>query len=278
MTHSPCKITNTTQLFNTIADRNPARVASEPGALQALCSALGSTTRAMVDSAAAALYHCARGSPRLARLVADTPGLLAAMVGVIASSSAPSAIAAVFTLYEVARAGADLAVRVVSTPGAVPALSQTLVQCSNGLVKDHAARVFWEVANAGRQHADAIATPDVLAALVSASGEAGMGALADIDSTSPPLAIRVADAPGAEAAMLAALTGGDPGAATNAAVALINIVRADGERVARLLSAQTVPPALAGLLASDDIAAVRICAGEGCLGFIHSRAASKAVA
>jgi hypothetical protein len=211
--------------------RNPARVAVEPGALQALCSALGSSTRETFDSAAAVLCRCAMGSPRLARLVGDTPGLLAAMVGVTASSNAPTAArCAVFTFFEVAAAGADLAARVVSTPGAVRALSQMLVQCSDDFAAERAAAVFSQAAKAGPQHADAIATPDVLAALVSAAGragmgEAGMGALAGIACASLPLALRVADAPGAEAAMLAALTGGDLKGAINAAIALSKIAR-----------------------------------------------------
>jgi hypothetical protein len=254
-----------TQVFNAIAGCNPARLAAEPGALQALCSALCRTTRATVDSAASALDACARGSPGVARLVADTPGLLAAMVGVIASSQTSDAARhAVFTLYEVAAAGADLAARIVSTPGAVPALSQTMAQCSDGRVAECAAGVFTEAARAGPQHADAIAAPDVLAALVSAAGRAGMGmacmaAFAEISSASQPLALRVADTPGAEAAMLAALTCSDLKAAINATIVFNNIARADGECAARLLSAQAVPLALVGLLQSDDAAAVGSC-------------------
>jgi hypothetical protein len=267
------------QVFGIIAERNPARVAAEPGALQALCSALCSAISVTVHNAALALYGCARGSPCLARLVADTPGLLPAMVDVIASSNATdAACCAVFILCEFARAGADLAARVVSTPGAVRALAQTLAQCSDDFVAERAAAVFAEAAAAGPQYADAIATPDVLAAVVSAAGRAGMlmvctAVLGNIARASLPLALRVADAPGAEAAMLAALTGGDPGAATNAAALLNNISVIDDKRVARLLSAPAVPRALAGLLASDDVAAARACTGEGCLSFVVSRAA-----
>jgi hypothetical protein len=65
-------------------------------------------------------------------------------------------------LHEVARAGADLAARIVSTPGAVPALSQAVAQCSVRRVAESAAAVFAKAATAGPQHADAIATPDVL--------------------------------------------------------------------------------------------------------------------
>jgi hypothetical protein len=172
------------------------------------------------------------------------PGLLAAMVGVIAGSNTTDAPHnAVLTLYQVATAGADLAVRIVSTPGAVPALSQTVAQCSDGLEARFAAEVFAEAAVAGAQHADAIATPDVLAALVSATsrtdmGVPCMGALANLSFASRPLALRVADTPGAEAVMLAALTSSDLKAAINATVALASIARADGGRVARLLSAR----------------------------------------
>ena len=259
-------------MLGAIAERNPARVAAQPGALQALSSALCSrATHVAVHNAALALYRCAKGSPRLARLVADTPGLLAAMVGLTASSNASDAAhRAVVTLYEVARAGADLASRVVSTPGAILALSQTVAQCMDDFVAERAAAVFGQAALAGPQHADAIATPAVLAALVTAAGRAGMGvacmgALANITRASLPLATRVADTPGAEAAMHAALTGGDPGAASNATVALGSVLLADGKRVARLLTAPAVPPALAGLLGSDDVPAVRACTSEGCL-------------
>jgi hypothetical protein len=61
--------------------------------------------------------------------------------------------------------------------------------------------------------------------------------------------------------MLAALTGSDLKAAVNATVALASIARADGERVARLLSARAVPPALVGQLQSHDDA-VRACTRE----------------
>ena len=188
------------------------------------------------------------------------------MVGLLASSSATDAVRyAVTTLREVAAAGADLAARVYSTPGAVPALSQTVVQCSDDFAVERAAAVFAEAAAAGPQHADAVATPDVLAALVSSAGRAGVGAacmaaLANIASASLPLAQRVAaDTPGAEAALLAALTGGDLTAASNAAIALSSIARADSRRVARLLSVRAVLLALAGLLQIDNITAVRAC-------------------
>ena len=158
-----------------IAERNPARVAAEPGAVQALSSALCRTTRATVDCAALALYNYARGSPDRARLVADTPGLLAAMVGVIASSQTTNAARhAVCIMYGVATAGTDLAARIVSTPGAAPALSQTVAQCGDGRVAECAAGVLAKAAAAGPQHADAVATPDVLAALVSVARRAGM--------------------------------------------------------------------------------------------------------
>jgi predicted RNA-binding Zn ribbon-like protein len=91
-----------------------------------------------------------------------------------------------------------------------------------------------------------------------------MGALANITWASSSLALCVADAPGAEAAMLAALTSGDLKAATSATVALGNMGRADSERVARLLSARAVLLALSGLLRSNDAAAVRACTSEGC--------------
>jgi hypothetical protein len=267
-THTPARFLNTRQVFAAIAECNPARVAAEPGALQALCSALSWTTRATFTSAALALYQCVIGSPDRARLVADTPSLLAAMVGVIASRNATDAAQyAVLTLYQVARAGADLAARIVSTPGAVPALSQTMVQCGAGRVAACAAEVFAKAAAAGPQHADAIAAPDVLAALVSAAGRAGMGvpcmaAFAGIGWGSPSLALRVADTPGAEAAMLAALTGDDLGAATNATAALSIIARANGERIARLLAVRAVPLALVGLLQTDDASAVLGCTRE----------------
>ena len=201
--------------------------------------------------------------------MADTPGALAALVAVVASGNPrDQAKSAMFALHQVAVAGTDLAARVISTPGALQALSQAALQCSNFRVAQIAAAVLAVVGRAGPEHASAIATPDVLAALVSASGRAGMSvkcmiALADITHVSPPLALRVADTPGAETAMLAALTCNDLETASFAADALEGISRADAGRIARLLSAPEVPAALLRLLQSDHPLAVVASTCEG---------------
>jgi hypothetical protein len=257
------------QVFCAVADRSPERVAAVPGALQALSSALSGTAADTIDGAARALCNCASGSSALARRVADTPGSLAALVGLIASSNAGDGHnSAVLTLFQVAAAGADLAARVISTPGAPQALSQAALRCSDVPVAKRAVGVLVEAARVRREQAGTFASPDVLAALVSASGRADvrglcMGVLSVITSASPSLALRVADTPGAEAAALAALTTGDLETVRFAATALEDIVRADAERAARLLSVPEAPAALARLLQSTDATSVEASTSEG---------------
>jgi hypothetical protein len=252
-----------------IAGRNPARVAAAPGALQALCSAVFSLEIETVDGAALALFRCARGSAGLARLVADTPGSLAGLAAAVASSNSPNAAdCAVGTMHEIAKASADLAARVISTPGAPQELSQMALHCGDVAMAERAAAVLVEAAKAGPEPAHRIAAPDVLAALVSASGRAGMAAVCmaafcNLAGASPPLALRVADTPGAEAAMLAALTCSELVAASMAANTLRNISAADAQRISRLLSRPDVPAALARLLQSNDAAAVTPSTGVG---------------
>ena len=86
------------------------------------------------------------------------------------------------------------------------------------------------------------------------------------------MALRVADTPGAEAALLAALTCSDLEAATYAANTLRNILDADAQRVVRLLSVPGVPPALARLLQSNDALAVTTSTGEVLNLFVRLRA------
>jgi hypothetical protein len=191
------------------------------------------------------------------------------MVGVVASSNASDAAnSSVVALLNIAVAGADLAARVINHPGAPQALSQAALQFRDVQVANCAAAVLVKVADAGLECASTIASPDVLAALVSASGRAGMGvecmaALSKIAAASLPLALRVADTPGAEAAVLAALTLSDVNAAGFAALVLSTIWRVDAGRCARLLSGPEVPPALARLLQSNDATAVQLSTSEG---------------
>jgi hypothetical protein len=257
------------QVFRVIAEHSPERVAAAPGALQALSSALRGTTVGTMEGAARALCYCASGSPGLARRVADTPGSLAALVAVVASSNAGDGHnSAVLTLFRIAATGADLAACVISTPGAPQALSQTALQCGDVSMAKCAAALLTLVASGGREQASTIASPDVLTALVSASDRAGvrefcMAALSKIADASPSLAQRVADTPGAEAAVLAALSCGDLTTAAYAALALNDIVQVDAERVARLLSAPEAPTALARLVQSNDPEAVKTSTSEG---------------
>jgi hypothetical protein len=188
------------------------------------------------------------------------------MVGLIASGNASDgADSAVLTLYEFVAAGTDLAARIVSIQGAPQALSQAALHSRDIQVAKSAAAVLGDGAFAG--HASTIANPDVLAALVSASGRAGMdeacvAALANCTAAFRPLALRVADTPGAEAAALAALTSGDLRTARFAASLLWNISRADAKRIMRLLSVPEVQAALARLLLSTDGIVVEVCTCE----------------
>ena len=164
------------------------------------------------------------------------------------------------------KAGADLAARVISTPGAPLALSQAALQRGDVRGAELAAAVLAAAAKAGPELASAIATPDVLAALVLGSGRAGsncIGVLCNLARVSPHLALRVADAPGAEAALLSALTCTDSLVASTAARTLWNILDADAQRIARLLSVPDVPPAIARLLQSNDATDVEAGTGEG---------------
>jgi hypothetical protein len=133
---------------------------------------------------------------------------------------------------------------------------------------ERAAVVLALGAEAGAEPASTIATPDVLAAIVSASGRVGMAAsctavLCSVAGASPPLALRVADTPGVEAALLAALTSSDLTAASNATNTVRHIARTDAQRIARLLSAPEVPPALARLLQRNDDMMVGAITCEG---------------
>ncbi|GBG00050.1 hypothetical protein Rsub_12875 [Raphidocelis subcapitata] len=255
---------NAAAAFGELAKRNPLSVAAEPGALQALASALRSTNDSTVCNAAAALGSCARTSPILARLVADVPGALAALCAAIASDRDPRAVdSAMHALTDIAGIGGrDAAVRIVSTPGALGALTRTLLSGSQAQ-SSAAAAVFAQASEAKLEHAHAAATPTVLAALASAAGRGFaaincINALGSIAKASPQLALRVADAPGVEAALLAALTGSDVRAGANAARALNHIADADLARVARLVSATpAVLPALSSLLQSKDTIAVQ---------------------
>jgi hypothetical protein len=171
-------------------------------------------------------------------------------------------------LCQIATAGKDLAVRIISIPGAPRALSQAALHCSDVDIAHNAASVLAIAAGVGPEHAAETATPDVLAALVSASGRVGRGescmaALGNLAGASLSLALRVADTPGAEAAMLAALTHGALVAASNAIDTLCYIMRADEARIACLLSAPEVPVALARLLQSDNATAVAASTCEG---------------
>jgi hypothetical protein len=234
-------------------------VAAEPGALQELASALRSTKDMTVGNATAALGCCARASPGIACLVASTPGALAGLCAAVTSDRDPPVISsAMCALMEIAdTGGADAAVRVLSTPGAAAALTRTLHSGELCLARA-AANVLNGAFKAGPEHARAAATPALIVALASAAGRDGLdlnciGALGSIASASPQLALRVADAPGVEAALLAALTGSDALVGANAARALSYIADADVERVARLVSAVPAAlPAISSLLQSTD--------------------------
>ncbi|GBF89415.1 hypothetical protein Rsub_01987 [Raphidocelis subcapitata] len=234
---------NVTMAFKELAQRKPSSVAAEPGALQALASALRSANDGTIYNAAAALGWCASASSSVTRRVASTPGTLAALCAVVTSDRAPHVISsAVCALMEIHRVGGgDAAVRIVSTPGAADALTQILQSGELSLARA-AADVLGDAARAGPEHARAAATPAALTALASAAGRDGLlvnciAALDIISAASQQLALRVADAPGAEAALLAALTGSDAYAGTNAARAFCCIAGADIGRVARLVSA-----------------------------------------
>ncbi|GBF88838.1 hypothetical protein Rsub_01739 [Raphidocelis subcapitata] len=258
---------NAAAAFMVIAQRNALSVAAEPGALQALASALLSTNDRAVGKAVAALSICAGTSPSLARLVAGTPGALAGLCAAVTSVSSdywgPRVITlAMHALKKIADAGGiDAAVRIVSTPGALGALTRALSSGELDAARE-AANVLSAACKAGPEHARAAATPAVLAALSAAAGRDGLavnciGALSSIAEASTQLALRVADAPGVEAALLAALTGSDARAGANAASALLPISNADVERVARLVSATPAAlPALSKLLQSTDIVAI----------------------
>lgn len=176
-----------------------------------------------------------------------------------ANSNAPHAAeTAVNALLRIAIVGADLAARIISTQGAPLALSQAALHCGDVRVGQRATAVLTEAAHAGPEHASTIATPDVLAALVSALGNDKAGAgkncmavLCSLACASPPLAMRVSDTPGAEAALLAALASSDLEVARNATITISRVALADAERAFRLLSAPEVPPALARLLQSN---------------------------
>jgi hypothetical protein len=190
------------------------------------------------------------------------------MVAVVASNAPGAAGSAIDALSQIVAAGDDLAVRVISTPGAPQALSQAALHCSDVRMAQRAAAALSVAALAGPEHASTVATPDVLAALVSAAGRAGMGvvcmgAFGNVAGASPHLALRVADTPGAEAAMLAALTRGDLAAATIAAIVLSDIAGADGPHIARLLCTEQVPAAFSRLLRSNESAAVMASTCEG---------------
>ncbi|GBF92435.1 hypothetical protein Rsub_04539 [Raphidocelis subcapitata] len=250
-------------VFMFMAEHNPSSVAAEPGALQALASALRSATDRTVSRAASALLTCAGASPGLARAVAATPGALAGLCEAAASGRDPRVVdAAVCALINLTNIGdIDLAPRIVSTPGVIAALARTLLGADASKARG-AAGVLSHVAKAGPEHARAVATPAALAALASAAGREGLTrdcifVLATIIGASPQLAQHVANAPGAGAALLAALTGSDELARTNAAVSLSRIADVDAERFAQLVSdAPAALPALSAMLQSNNSFAV----------------------
>ncbi|GBF92436.1 hypothetical protein Rsub_04540 [Raphidocelis subcapitata] len=250
-------------VFVFLADHNPSRVAAEPGAFQALASALRSADDCTVSRAASALSTCAGASPGLARAVAGAPGALAGLCEAAASDRDPqvvdAAVGALLNLVNVG--GSDLAPRIVSARGVMAALTRTLLS-ADACKARAAACVLSCAAAAGPEHARAVATPAALAALASAAGREGLAtnctaALSIIAAASPQLAQRVAGAPGAGAALLTALTGRDEVAGANAARALSRIADADAERFGGLVSdAPAALPALSAMLQSNDSFAV----------------------
>ncbi|GBF89413.1 hypothetical protein Rsub_01985 [Raphidocelis subcapitata] len=254
---------NAAAVIGELAQRKPSSVAAEPGALQALASALRSTNDGTVDNAAAAISWCAAASPSLARLVASTPGALAGLCAAVTSDRDPRVIStAMCALMQIAdTGGGDAAVRIVSTPGAEGALTRILLSGNFSLARA-AADVLGDASEAGPEHARAAATPAALAALASAAGSEGLvvnctRALDVIAGASAQLALRVADAPGVDVALLAALTDCDAFAGASAAGILSHIADADAERVARLVSAApAVLLAISALLQSKETVAV----------------------
>ncbi|GBF89411.1 hypothetical protein Rsub_01983 [Raphidocelis subcapitata] len=255
---------NAAAAFKELAHRTPMSVAAEPGALQALASALRSTNDMTVRNAAAAFGCCAAASSSLARLVACTPGALAGLCAAVTSDRDPSVISiAMSALTEIAdTGGGDAAVRIVSTPGAMDALTRILLGGELGVARS-AASVLADASKAGPEHARAAATPAALTALASAASRDGLavnciGALSCFTAASPQLALRVADAPGVEVALLAALTGREMLAGANATRAFSYIANTDAERVGRLVAAAPAAlPALSTLLQSTDTVVVQ---------------------
>ncbi|GBF88829.1 hypothetical protein Rsub_01730 [Raphidocelis subcapitata] len=207
---------NAAGVFMVIAEHNASRLAAEPGAFQALASALRSTNASTVCNAAAALGICASASPSLARLVADAPGAGAALLAALAVSDAGANAAQ--ALRHIADADVERVARLVSAaPAALPALS-ALLQSTD---------------------ADAVNATIIL-----------LGELADHDHT---LVAGLPDLPGAPLqALAAALRGPHDHLAFCAGIVLNVLVGESAEQAQRVLSAPGVMQAVIAAISHPD--------------------------